>query len=79
MKSKIVCPNCGSDKLVNYREAYIIQEHRKVLKNGKLSKRPFVVKDMYNGPNHLDCEDCGKEYNYCLDKNGKVVIIKELR
>lgn len=64
------CPNCGGNK---FCLSYFYQSTRdyKVLKNGKLSKKYTVSKDLPTDVAILHCSNCGESIDYwSKDKDG---------
>jgi hypothetical protein len=72
---KVICLNCGSNKLVQFKEK-LITEYRKINKDGTISKRK---EDQYSDGYAwgIQCRDCNSLFDYETDENGKVISLEE--
>ena len=70
----IKCKQCGGNNFC-LSELYQSSKNYKVLKNGKLSKKYTVQKDMPMECSVLNCIDCGRSIDYWgEDENGIVLV-----
>ena len=67
---KVKCPSCNSESMVFYKEKVYVYETPLTIK-GQISKKEnlLYVDDNFS---HIDCKNCGKAYNYKIDKNGNI-------
>ncbi|RNB59462.1 hypothetical protein EDM57_04785 [Brevibacillus gelatini] len=71
------CPNCGKEEMVRRWQPQFEYE-QKVLKSGKLSKRKRFVADVtYAVPEWIQCLECGTEWDYVINDNGKIELCDE--
>jgi len=72
MRKPIVCLNCGSSNLKEYREKNIT-EYRILNKDGTISKRKSEGVPDYNNPWGIICEDCTSLFDYELDDKERII------
>lgn len=71
------CQNCKQGSLFLYREK-CIAEHRKITKRGTISKRVELSTDKtYGMPEYLECDSCGKVFDFGIDDNDKIIEVWE--
>ena len=64
--------NCGGELIIYSEEVHKL--YRKINKDGKKSKRVIDTNDGDNNVyNRLRCEECGLEFWYDEDKNGRII------
>jgi uncharacterized metal-binding protein YceD (DUF177 family) len=66
--SKYKC-DCGGRLEMHQEETF--EEIKKLLTNGKLSKKRILRDSGVSGASWLECVECNKEYEYDVDGTGR--------
>lgn len=72
--NKLICPQCGSNKLRVYEER-IITEVRKINKDNTISKRKKRYPISDPGASGIECLECNGMFDYDIDISGKIIEI----
>ena len=71
-KSKLVCLNCGSEKLMEFREK-LVTEYRVINKDNSLAKKSIEGYSDYNNAWGIECKECSSLFDYEMDDKNRVI------